>query len=355
MKDPVSGKDYSEDDVKRAAEKNDSEYNTLLEQLKRGSVALLEDGTIIRRGYTTGTCAAAAAKAAVLPLTGKEVKEVNITTPVEVNVDIDVEPVKNDSACVRVDSGDFKDDVFNGLLIGARARRFPAFSIRAGKGIGIIKNAWLGKVGTPDIYPHVARNIEANVKDVLSGVEIEISVPKGEEIAKYTNLPLMGIEGGIPIFGDTGFTDPYAQRSYKNVIDFLVADKEEIIGVSTDEKSKRYAVEKLNFPANDIVVAGNLTCYAIGKSKAQKKAIFTTATKICDISEIDLPPHFDCEFSSMDELVERLKINGTEQLKMFFQTLAEEVARKTNADVYVFDDSGDIPGCFIRSSDSEDA
>ncbi|HID20427.1 MAG TPA: hypothetical protein EYP28_05785, partial [Methanophagales archaeon] len=285
MRDPVSGREYPEALIKTAAEINAISYDALTEEIKRGRVVLLEDGKILKRGYTTGTCATAASKAAALLYAGKEAKKVEVSTSAGIKVEMAVENADTEEciACVRVDSGDYKGDTFNGLLICARVRQFPVFAIRAGKGIGIIKKAGLGKVGAPDIYPHILMDIETNVKEVISsGVEIEIFVPEGEAIAKNTVLPMLGIEGGIPIFGATGFIEPYTEDGYKHVIDALVRAKKELIGVSTGEKSRRIAVEKLNFPVDNIVVAGNFVCYAIEKSKAKKKVIFTMPAKICD-------------------------------------------------------------------------
>ncbi|MDI6886065.1 MAG: cobalt-precorrin-5B (C(1))-methyltransferase [archaeon] len=349
MIEPVSGEEYPEGLIKTAAKISGISYDALVEEIKRGRVVLLEDGKILRRGYTTGTCAVAASKAATLLLVGKEVKGVEITTPIGIKALMEVESVNEEDciACVRVDSGDYKGDTFNGMLICAKARRFPEFSIKAGKGIGIIKKEGLGKVGAPDIYPHVLKNIEENLKEVLTDVEIEIFVPEGEEIAKNTVLPALGIEGGIPIFGATGFIEPYTEGGYEHVIDFLVRDKEDILGVSTGEKSKRIAVEKLNFPEDKIVVAGNFVCYAIEKSKAKKKVIFTMPAKLCDMLGIDAHDHFDFEFSSIGELVERVKRADYKHLKTFFGTLAEDLSRKTEADVYVFDNSGDILGVCV--------
>ncbi len=350
MIDPVSGKEYHEELIKTAVKTNSISYNALIELIKRGRVVLLEDGKILKRGYTTGTCAAAASKAAALLLVGKEVKQIEVTTPIGVKAEMKVESADkaNCVACVRVDSGDYKGDTFNGMLICAKARRFPVFSIRAGKGIGIIKKVGLGKVGMPDIYPHILKNIEANVKEVLPGVEIEIFVPRGEEIAKNTVLPSVGIEGGIPIFGATGFVEPYTDGGYKHVIDFLVKDIKDVLGVSTGAASKRFAIEKQNFPEDKIIIAGNFVLYAIERSKAEKKVIFTMPAKICDMLGINAHEHFDFEFSSVGELVERLKKTNYEKLKTFFGNLAKELSRKTDADVYVFDSSGDMLGCFLH-------
>ena len=350
MRDPISGQEYPETLIKLSAKKNGIRYDALIEEIRNGKVVLVEDGKILKRGYTTGTCATAASKAAALLFAGKEAKKVQITTSagIEVTMDVETADTKECIACVRVDSGDYKGDTFNGLLICAKARLFPLFAIRAGKGIGIIKKSGLGKVGAPDIYPHILMDIETNVKTVITGgVEIEIFVPEGEEIAKETVLPMLGIEGGIPIFGATGFIEPYTEDGYKHVIDSLIRSKKKFLGVSTGEKSKRIAVEKLDIPVDDIIVAGNFVSYAVEKSKANKKVIFAMPAKICDILAIDAHDHFDIEFSTVAELVERLKNTDYERLSSFFQTLAEELARKTGADVHVFDNSGDTLGRFI--------
>ncbi|MEA1999106.1 MAG: hypothetical protein U9N61_07285, partial [Euryarchaeota archaeon] len=68
----------------------------------------------------------------------------------------------------------------------------------------------------------------------------------------------------------------------------------------------------------------------------------------CDLLEIDAHDHFDLEFSTVAELVERLKVADYERLKSFFHALAADLARKNGADVYVFDNSGDTVGSFIR-------
>ena len=68
--------------------------------------------------------------------------------------------------------------------------------------------------------------------------------------------------------------------------------------------------------------------------------------KICDMLRTDAHEHFDFEFSSVGQLVEQLKKTDYERLKTFFGSRAEELSRKTDADVYVFDNSGDMLGCF---------
>ena len=75
--------------------------------------------------------------------------------------------------------------------------------------------------------------------------------------------------------------------------------------------------------------------------------------KICDMLGTDAHEHFDFEFSSVGELVERLKKTDYERLKTFFDTLAEDLSQKTDADVYVFDNRGDILGCFLQAENEK--
>ncbi len=356
--DPVSGKEYSEETLKLAVSRGNLSYEFLCSEIKKGRIILLPNGAILRRGYTTGTCAAAAAKAAALLLLGRECEKVEVITPIGIKAELNVAYIDRENciAGVEVDSGDHGKDAFNGLLICAKAKHSDKLVIKAGDGIGVVKRSGLGiKVGEKNIFPHVLKNIEDNLKDILKNskaeVEIEIFVPKGREVAEKTSLPELGIEGGIPIFGTTGFIEPYSE-SYKHVIDFLISDIKDRVGISTGRTSKKFAVEKLGFPEEKIVVAGDYVLYAAEKSRADYKAIFCLPAKICDLLQIQPWEYFDnLRFNSVRELVELLKEEGERsKLETFFNQLAAKLARKTGADVYVFDYDGNILGCCIAGN-----
>lgn len=342
--DPLTGMEYSEETLKLALNRGLS-YDFLCREIQRGRIILLQDGSILRRGYTTGTCAAAAAKAAALLLLGEQFEKVEVITPIGIKAELKVAFVDRENciAGVKVDSGDHGKDAFNGLLICARAKPSRGLLIKAGEGIGVVKKSGLGiKVGEKNIFPHVLKNIEDNLKTIKAEVEVEIFVPQGREIAEKTSLPELGIEGGIPIFGTTGFIEPYSD-CYKHVIDFLIRDIRDRVGISTGRTSKKFAMEKLGFPEKNIVVAGDYVLYAVERSKAMHKAIFCLPAKICDLLEIEPREYFaNLKFNSVRELVELLEMD---EKSRFFNMLAVKLAHKTNAEVYVFDYEGNILGC----------
>lgn len=179
----------------------------------------------LRKGFTTGTCAQAAAKAASIMLAaGKPVRSVEVETPkgVRLNIKIvDQKMGKGFAQCgVVKDSGD-DPDVTNGAKICARVRysRGKGISLRGGEGVGIVTKPGLAvKVGEYAINPTPRKMITREVAACLSreeGAEVIISVPQGEKIARNTFNSRLGIVGGISIIGTTGIVEPKSTRAYK--------------------------------------------------------------------------------------------------------------------------------------------
>jgi cobalt-precorrin-5B (C1)-methyltransferase len=176
----------------------------------------------LRYGYTTGSCATAAAKAAVLALYGKKVSVIDIDTPKGWNITIDVfyEECQNGvHSYVIKDAGD-DPDVTDGIKIHAIARRHQgaeSIRIQAGVGIGIVTKKGLSiDVGEPAINPVPLQMIRSEVKKVLpnqESVTISIFVPEGLEIAKRTFNEKLGIFGGISILGTTGIVEPMSEEA----------------------------------------------------------------------------------------------------------------------------------------------
>lgn len=204
MIDPVNNFQIPDEWVKRAK----TPLNELKERISSGRYVLLSDGSMLRRGYTTGTTAAAAAKASVLSLK-KDVSEISVPTPIGLRATLPVR-AKNGKASALKDSGDHASDVTRGLEIIAKAKIIDNIIITAGKGIG-------SKNGKPAINTSPMRQIEEAIKEALvetgqKGAHVTISVPQGRKIAKQTLNEKIGIKGGISILGTTGFVEPWNEH-----------------------------------------------------------------------------------------------------------------------------------------------
>ncbi len=186
---------------------------------------LVRDGKELKYGYTTGTCAAGATLAAVLFLeTGEAPLAVSIDTPKGWRVPLEVlDPKRGEDwaqATIRKDAGD-DPDVTHGHLVVATVKRNTSGTVCffAGKGVGRITRPGLQiPVGEPAINPVPRRMIEAVLKpyiDPEAGFDVTIAVPEGEEIAKKTFNPRLGIEGGISIIGTSGIVEPMSEDALK--------------------------------------------------------------------------------------------------------------------------------------------
>lgn len=179
----------------------------------------------LRCGYTTGSCAAAAAKAAAeMLLTGERVSRVELLTPKGIVIAPDIldSSIHSEFACcaVQKDSGD-DPDITNGILIYVRAEKIPlGIEIHGGEGIGRVTARGLDQpVGAAAINSVPRRMIAAAVEEICEeydyrgGMKITVFVPNGAEIAKKTYNPRMGIEGGISIIGTTGIVEPMSNAA----------------------------------------------------------------------------------------------------------------------------------------------
>ena len=184
----------------------------------------------LKRGHTTGTCAAAATKAAVEALlVGNYVQRVSITTPKGITLDLPVEDMQFGdgfvSCAVRKDGGDDIDATHGTLVYSKVSKADSGINIDGGFGVGRVTRKGLDQpVGNAAIN-HVPRSmIRKAVEDIQSqndykgGFDIVISVPEGEEIAKKTFNPRLGIKGGISILGTSGIVEPMSETALINTI-----------------------------------------------------------------------------------------------------------------------------------------
>ena len=186
----------------------------------------------LKAGYTTGTCATAAAKAAVMMLLAEsDIEAVQVSTPMGVDLTVLIEDVlkkdKTVSCAVRKYSGD-DPDVTDGMLIYAKVsiKRFSTaevatiVSISGGKGIGKVTKPGLDrKLGDYAINSVPRRMITEHVREVMKqyhvngNVEVQIYAPEGERVAKKTFNPRLGIINGISILGTTGIVTPMSRQA----------------------------------------------------------------------------------------------------------------------------------------------
>jgi len=198
----------------------------------------LKDGKKLRFGYTTGTCAAAASKAAaILLITGKAPKTVDIVTPKGIALKLEVlEPQLCDgkaSCAIRKYSGD-DPDVTDGVLVYAEVcwQLEPGVTVSGGLGIGrVTKPGLRQRVGEAAINPVPMKMICQAVTEALSdcgqatGMEVVISIPVGIELAKKTFNPRLGIEGGISVLGTSGIVEPMSEEALVECIGLELRQK----------------------------------------------------------------------------------------------------------------------------------
>lgn len=192
---------------------------------------IVKNGKRLRLGYTTGTCAAAAAKAAAwMLLTGKRKEKVLLKTPkgisLELNVlDISMEPHRV-SCAIEKDGGD-DPDITKGTHIVATVERIPnsEIVIDGGYGIGRVTKRGLDQpVGAAAINSVPRRMIRESLEEVCcladysGGLSVVISAPDGERLARRTFNPRLGIVGGISILGTTGIVEPMSEKALVDTI-----------------------------------------------------------------------------------------------------------------------------------------
>ena len=232
------------------------------------------EGKKLRYGYTTGTCAAAAAKAATeMLLTKQRVDYIKIDTPKGITLNLEVEDVSiaDDiiSCAIRKDAGDDPDDT-NGILIYAAVHKCSEEGIELLGGVGVGKVTMPGLaclVGAPAINPVPRKMIIEAVASVArdncydGGLKVTISVPEGVEIAKKTFNPRLGIVGGLSILGTSGIVEPMSEKALVDTIyvemDVQKSKGNENLLVFFGNYGQDFANDVLNLSISDAVTCSN--------------------------------------------------------------------------------------------------
>jgi len=244
------------------------------------------EGQKLRYGYTTGTCAAAAAKAATEMLFSRQrVNYIKIDTPKGITLNLEVEDVSiaEDviSCAIRKDAGDDPDDT-NGILIYAAVNKSVEKEIELLGGVGVGKVTMPGlacPVGAPAINPVPRKMIIDAVVSVAKansydgGLKVTISVPEGVEIAKKTFNPRLGIVGGLSILGTSGIVEPMSEKALVDTIcvemDVQKSKGNENLLVFFGNYGQDFAKNNLNLSISNAVTCSNfvgeLLDYAVFK------------------------------------------------------------------------------------------
>ncbi len=274
----------------------------------------------LRTGWTTGTCASAAAKAAAtLLVTGTLPVEVEVELPSGQRATFPVEDSGDHGAVVVKDAGD-DPDCTDGARMTVHATELPATDeliFVAGSGIGTITKPGLGlAVGSPAINPVPAGMIARAVREVTDkGLELVFSVPGGVEMAKRTTNARLGIIGGISILGTTGIVRPFSTAAYRasvvQQINVAVAQGERELVLSTGSRSEKCAMDL--FPDFDevcFVEVGDFTGVALknaAKLGVEKITWVGMVGKISKLANQVMMTHFHRSDLKSDVLVEVAK------------------------------------------------
>lgn len=237
----------------------------------------------MRHGFTTGSCAAAASKAAAyMLLTGKLKEKITIETPkglLFTSEVLDVDIRENWVRCGILKDGGDDPDVTTGAVIYSTVSLSceKGFRIDGGKGVGRITRPGLDQpVGNAAIN-HVPREMIAKeVKQVCDvtgyqqGLDIVIDVPMGEEIAEKTFNPRLGIVGGISILGTSGVVEPMSAQALIDTIFVELRQKKSegntVAYVSPGNYGLDYMKETYNYDLDKSVKCSNFIGITIDKA-----------------------------------------------------------------------------------------
>lgn len=270
----------------------------------------IKEGKSLRCGYTTGSCATAAAKAAALMLeTKKIIKYVEIDTPAKIRLELEVHnPTITDeyvSCSILKDAGDDPDNT-DGIEIYAKVlkRTDGKIIIDGGEGIGrITRKGLFGEIGQAAINPVPRQTIEEEVRSVSdSGYDVIIYAPAGEVIGRKTFNSYIGIEGGISIIGTKGIVYPMSEEALLKTI-YLEVDMlleqygdehivlvpgnygekiSESIGINKPRsKISNYIGDSLLYVYNKGFKSVTLIGH-IGKFSKLSIGVFNTHSRVCD-------------------------------------------------------------------------
>lgn len=287
IRDPVNDFEIPEEWIERSK----IPKKELVEGIESGRMLLLSDGCVLKRGLTTGTTAAAAAKGAVISLfrdlgDANKHMRISVPTPIGIRAHMGVQVKgKIDGSGVGVaikEGGDHESDITAGIEIIAKARPLSStpsspppsdthntITITTGGGIGTVTREGLkAHKGEAAINPAALAQIKQAVQEARDeagmdnmggkmagevGIEVELSVTDGEKIAAETLNPRIGVVGGISILGTTGFVEPW--NDHLGDMKWELVRKSRRVVLTTGRIGMKYST--MLFPHYDVVMVGS--------------------------------------------------------------------------------------------------
>ncbi|MBI2160289.1 MAG: cobalt-precorrin-5B (C(1))-methyltransferase [candidate division NC10 bacterium] len=260
-------------------------------------------GKALREGYSTGSCAAAAAKAAATALLGGTAQtEATLDLPIGRRVTFAVNACEIREGMARCsvikDAGDDPDCTHGAEIFAeVRLRTEPGVGIDGGEGVARVTKGGLGlEIGEPAITRVPRRMITESVTAALEagghagGAYVVIFVPRGLEMAKQTLNHRLGLIGGISILGTSGIVKPYSTAAYKvsivNSIDVAVAEGLTEVVITTGGKSEEYAQRIWPLPEPAFVQMGDWVGFTLAYCRKKKVAKVDIAGMIGKLSKI---------------------------------------------------------------------
>jgi cobalt-precorrin-5B (C1)-methyltransferase len=323
----------------------------------------------LRYGNTTGACAAAAAKAALIALIDRSVDRVGVPSPIGVRFEILVESAKklsDDTAVATVvkDAGD-DIDATDKLEITATVKLTAdgKVTIRSGKGIGMVTKPGLAvPIGQAAINPIPRRMIEESVREALpagKGADVTLDIPEGEKVATKTLNAKLGVLGGLSVLGTTGIVKPLSmeacRRSLVPQIDVALSAGFERVFFVPGNIGERITKKLFKPPEDAIVQTGDFVGYMFDKAvekgvkqilflghpgKLAKVAanIFNTHHKVADARNEVVAAYAGAEGADAALINQILQSNTTEEAitllkqanlsKQVFNRIAERVSQR---------------------------
>ena len=235
----------------------------------------------LRTGYTTGTSATAAAKAALLSIINQtKIENIDVKLPKGGFIKIPIHLCQfdeNRSRCSVIKDGGDDPDVTHGAEIVVELSftdKINEIEIDGGEGVGIVTKPGLGlELNKAAINPVPKKMINENLREIIDkyllkkGIKVIISVPKGKELGPKTDNPRIGILNGISILGTSGIVIPFSTASYaasiRQNLDVAIAMGNDTVVLTTGGRSEDFAKKIVDLPEHCFVQMGDFSGYTI--------------------------------------------------------------------------------------------